>query len=500
MRPDLASIRRDAVVAFVHELVSASLNRQLHSPDKEFVQESLRELVEALERCKRVGVEMPLQLQLDDRVIHYDGDPLEGPSLQAGLLLRRCVERNIAMLSFRPEMTADEANRALDLILLDHNRDALLRDNRDQALKAFGIRNVGFTLNTPADPTDRRSDCDDNAGADADTDAVHQYQDLAEALQTNHMLAYRDLDLAIDEAAGVVERTLAEFEEPSTLLALAAQDDVDRFTVGHSVRVALLALQVSRHLGLDREQLISIGTAALMHDIGKSKIPQEILFKRGHLDDDEWNLMSQHPRLGAQLLLEQHASIDPCTIGAAFCHHMGPHGNGYPRPALPILPSGTSHLIRVCDVFEALTSVRPYKKALTPLEAFSVMFRNPDDFEPDWLRRFARTIGMFPTGTRVMLDDGADGIVLAQSNDPSKPIVRLLAGAEGRPLTADEPDSVVIGTEVGGKTLRIAAVSTHDRIVDVPEFEVSPALTTPHACLSEKLANDAASTGEQPED
>ncbi|MCA8948631.1 MAG: HD domain-containing protein [Planctomycetes bacterium] len=492
MNRDRAAARHAAIVAFVHDLVEVSLNRQLHAPDKDFVQESLRRLIDSLHHCEELGVEMPLQLQLDDRMLHYDGLPLEGPSLQAAHLLRQCRDRGVAMLSFRPQLNVEEANRAFDLLLLDHNRDALRREQRDQALKAFGIRNVGFTLNTPADPTNRRSVY--HLG-DRTASAVHHYQDLAEALQTNHMLAFRDLDLAIDEAAGVVERTLADFEEPSTLLALAAQDDVDRFTVGHSVRVALLALQVSRHLGLDREQLISIGTAALMHDIGKSKVPQEILFKRGHLDEEEWRMMSQHPRLGAQLLLEQHASIDPCTIGAAFCHHMGPHGHGYPRPALPILPSGTSHLIRVCDVFEALTSVRPYKKALTPLEAFAVMFRNPADFEPDWLRKFARTIGMFPTGTRVMLDDGADGVVLAQSNDPSKPIVRLLAGADGTHLADNEPDRIVVGTEIAGKTRRIIAISTHDRVVDVPDFTAAPAPSTPHACLSEQLARDAQRVG-----
>lgn len=483
--------RLDAVTKFAHAFVEVALNRQVHSSQHRFVEESLDRLVRALRTCVDVGVEMPLLLQFDDRVIFHEGVPLESPSLQAGTLLRQCAERGIAMMTFKPHLTAAEVNRAFDLIVVDRNRDALQRQHRDRVLEAFGIRHVGFTLNTPGDPGDRHAAWREDAPPAADAGAVHGYQDLAEALQHNHALAYQDLELAIDEAAGVVERTLDTAEEPSSLLALAALDDVDRFTVGHSVRVALLALQVARDLGLDRDQLVSIGTAALMHDIGKSKVPQEILFKCGHLDDDEWREMAQHPRLGAQLLIEQQASIDPCAIGAAFCHHMAPHGRGYPQPALPILPSGTSHLIRVCDVFEALTSVRPYKQALTPFEAFAVMYRNEEDFEPDWLRVFTRAIGLFPNGTRVTLDDDSSGVILAQSKDPSRPIVRLLTGAAGGSLAADEPDRILVGTEVEGAVRRIRSLMTHERIVDVPEFELDAPLSTPHACLSEKLAHDA---------
>ncbi|MCA8975375.1 MAG: HD domain-containing protein [Planctomycetes bacterium] len=491
MTPAMQARINAAVLEFAHDFVTASQNRRLHAQSSDFVQDSLRDMVRALERCNASGVDMPLKLQLSEHAIHFEGEELTGPSLQAGHLLRQCRERDIAQISFRPGLSAAEVNRCFDLLLLDNNRDALRRSRRDITLCAFGIKNVAFTLGTPADPGDRRAEMP------ADDEALQQYQNLAECLQQNHMLAYRDLELAIDEAAGLVEETLHVLDEPSSLLALATQDDVDRFTVGHSVRVALLALQVARQLGLGREQLVGIGTAALMHDIGKSKVPQEILWKNGKLDQEEWRLMAQHPRLGAELLLEQHASIDPCTIGAAFCHHMSP-GGGYPQAALPIRLSGVSHLIRVCDVFEALTSVRPYKKALIPVEAYAVMFRHESDFHPDWLRAFVRSIGLFPTGTRLVLDDGSEGAVIAQSGDPSRPIVRLLVGPGDTPLAADQPNRIVIGTMVEGEVRRVAAVSTHERCVIIPEFDEGDAvLTTPHACLSPELIEDANRTARE---
>ncbi|MBM4063266.1 MAG: HD domain-containing protein, partial [Planctomycetes bacterium] len=372
------------------------------------------------------------------------------------------------------------------------NRDALARGRRDAVLRALGIRRVGVTLRTPADPGDRRAAVPVGA-------ALHSYQDLAESLHQNHVRAHRDQELAVAEVQGVVERTLEQLEEPSLLLSLAAQDDVDRFTVGHSVRVALLALQVARAAGADRARLVHVGTAALLHDIGKSKVPQEILWKRGRLDEDEWVWMAQHPRLGAHVLLEQHEAVDPSAIGAAFCHHMGAGGAGYPVTAVPVVPSATSRLIRVCDVFEALTSVRPYKRALLPVEAFAVMCRNAADFDAHWLRRFAQVVGLFPTGSRVLLDDGADALVVRQGEAPHRPIVRLLTGPGGAGLPAGAPDLLALGVPCDGVVRRIAAASTHERCTELPEFDQhDPEILTidpAQACLPVRIATDAAAAG-----
>jgi hypothetical protein len=166
---------------------------------------------------------------------------------------------------------------------------------------------------------------------------------------------------------------------------------------------------------------------------------------------------------------------------------MGPHGEGYPEPVLPVRPSGISRLVRVCDVFEALTAVRPYKRALTPIEAYAVMFRNLGDFDPVWLRRFVRTLGLFPTGTRVHLDDGADAVVVAQTDSPQQPSVRLLTGPGGEALPVDHPEVATIGEQLHGKPLRIVGISTHERFLTVPEFDDADAaaIVTQHACLPE---------------
>lgn len=483
-----AQLQRAAVLQFVHALVTATMYRRLFDRSSPFVLEGLREMVQALQTAAACGADMPLRLQLTDDCIHHDGKPLRGPSLQAAALLQACAERQIAQLAFATALTIDEANRCFDLLLLPQNLDALRRDQRDQALLALGIRHVQFGLRTAGDPADRRQEL-------ADASALHRYQDLAATLQQSHALAHRDEKVAVDAVQTAIEKSLPQFDEPSALLALATQDDVDRFTVGHSVRVALLALQVARALGASRDQLVRVGSAALMHDIGKSKVPQEILWKRGRLDAEEWRWMAQHPRLGAQILIEQQDEVDPSAIGAAFCHHLGQHGTGYPKSSLPIVPSGTSRLVRVCDVFEALTSVRPYKRALAPIEAYAVMFRNADDFDAAWLRCFARTLGIFPNGTRVLLDDGAEALVLRQGRTPHEPEVQLLSGPGGHALPPGAPERITIGPQPDGRHRRIATVNTQDRCILVPKFaDADPEYLTvdpSHACLSAHLAGDA---------
>jgi putative nucleotidyltransferase with HDIG domain len=473
-----AQLQRSSVEDFAHALVVAALNCELHAPQSQYVQDALDDLVRALRRTADSGVELPLQLEVSNECLHHAAEPLPRPSLQAGRFLRACVDREIAALTFDRDLSAGEAQHFFDLLLGEQNKEGLSRRNKDRALQALGIRNVGIVSRIPGDPSDRR-----RAVAGEQADLVH-YQDLADCLQQNHARARRDHPLAIDAANGAVERTILHLtNEPSGLLALATQDQIDRFTVGHSVRVGLLALQVARAAGANRDQLVQVGTAALLHDIGKSKVPQEILFKQGRLDEAEWHWMAQHPRLGAQILLEQ-PDLEPSTVGTAFCHHMRPSGEGYPQPALPFQPSSLSRLVRVCDVFEALTSIRPYKRALTPCEAYAVMFRAEDDFDQDWLGFFAHTLGVYPQGTRVLLSDGAEAVVVAQGTLPHLPVVRLLTGAGGADLQAGQPDQLAL--RGGAQSPAVQEVLLHDRSVCVapPDLEDPQILTEPaHHCF-----------------
>ena len=470
-----------AVADFAHALVQASFNRALHARDSDFVRESMQDVVAALGTLSSMGVETPLRLQLDERRIFHDGQPLDGPSLQAATLLAQCAERDIAVIAFDERLDATELNRFFDLLTSPVNVEAFARHNRAAAMCAFDVKHVKVTLRHAADPGDR------SRTLGAPDEALRRYQGLADALQNNHRLALHDHELAFDAAADAVEDSLRPLDEPSLLLSLSMQDDVDRFTIGHSVRVALLALQVARGVGASGDQLVRVGAAALMHDIGKSKVPQEVLFKQGRLTPEEWQAMAEHPRLGAEILLQQREPVDPQTISAAFCHHMTCSGGGYPRTKTPMQPSATSRLIRVCDVFEALTAVRPYKRALTPIEAFAVMRREANDFDPRWLTNAVRVLGLIPNGSRVQLTDGSEGVVVAQTRALLQPKLRLLTGPGGAALPADHPGEVTVGHPFEGQIPMLACVKTADRELPLPDVDsLDPAGNGPtahDACL-----------------
>jgi putative nucleotidyltransferase with HDIG domain len=428
---------------FVHELVVALLNLGMHAPDSQLVRDSLRDVVTTLEDIAGDDTFHVLRLEIAGAQLRACGRDLVAASLQASLLLSLCQQCQVSALRFAPGLGAEEVGRLLTTLLREPDRLLL-----DALLQGGGVRHISVEFASEA----QREDAPACNTAAAPTPGLHGYRQLTAFLHDNHVAAFRGEDLQVARAQGVVEQAISHIEhEPSSLLALASYDDIDSFTVGHSVRVALLALHVARAAGVRQADLVAIGTAALLHDIGKSRVPQAILCKRGPLDDEEWRIMAQHPRLGAEILLEQR-HLDPRAIGAAFCHHMTPDGGGYPTPALPFTPSEVSKLVRVCDVFEALTAVRPYKKALTPVQAYAVMFKNARDFDPNWLRFFARTIGLYPLGTRVILDNGAEASVVAHGNDPERPFVQV-------------KDLVLLG-DTGGARFQVGA--DHDgRIVQI---------------------------------
>ncbi len=388
------------------------------------------------------------------------GNTLLRTTLQATPLLRLLAERGIDALELAPSAEDDEILRFFALLMDPGESAAFAPTNLQPALARLGIHNVGVLVRDGRDAEDGETDA-----------GLTSYQALSGFLQDNHVNAYRGDEIELDQATSVVDRTMALMgRAPSELLALAMHDDIDNFTVGHSVRVTLLALHVARAAGASDRQLTQAGTAALLHDIGKSRIPQDVLFKTGALDDDERRVMAEHARLGGEILLEQDG-VDPIAVGAAFCHHMGPGGSGYPTPALPFEPSGVSKLVRVCDVFEALTAARPYKAPMTPVEAYVIMHRMRDGFDPRWLRFFVRALGLYPIGTRVELDRGEQALVVGTGPSLRQPSIRLLTAEGGGALPADAPTDLIVGEPHEGHVSAIAAVIGADRRVPVDELQ-----------------------------
>ena len=263
---------------------------------------------------------------------------------------------------------------------------------------------------------------------------VNAYHQLMEVVDTSHVLAARgqatDTARTRARAEALVTKDLGRLPE---LLRLSQYPDFDAYTVSHSVRVALLATVTADRLGLSKELMVEIASAALLHDVGKSQIPAEILFKNGPLSADERRVMAGHPRLGAEILLESREA-NPWSVCAAYGHHIRHDRRGYPEVPRWVRLSKATALIQVCDVFEALTAVRPYKPPLPPHQAYAIILRDRDAFDPVALKAFSRAIGLFPPGSRVVLSDGSEGVVVRAGERIERPKVALRRAADGTAL------------------------------------------------------------------
>ena len=485
----------DRASRFTHELVVALLNLELHPPGCQMMRDCLGNMISELSALSAAGAEDPFRISIGDHCLYYQDEMMLGSSLQGGRLIQLCRGRGISCIQFRPGTTADELLTFLILLGDEAAEDRFRPQNIDRTLSTAGISHIDVLF---ADAAPTQGAIGEHPRGVENDRAVLQYQELANCLLDSHIAAFHGQEIQIEKACGLVEAALSQVNAPAGLLALASHDFVDSFTVGHSVRVALLALQVATVGGASRDELVRVGTAALLHDIGKSRIPQEILFKQGLLTEEERQIMSMHPRLGGEVLLEQ-PQLDRTTIGAAFCHHMTPAG-GYPTPALPFEPSGVSKLVRVCDVFEALTSARPYKRSLSPIEAYTAMFRDEGGFDPAWLRFFVHSLGIYPQGTFLVLDTGEVALVTDQGRQPTHPRVQLMTDAGGNALPQSSQQTLLLGEAVDGVVRHVRddadptqhAHSGHDReTVDQPSVDeirgccgqnlLAPETHTPHS-------------------
>ena len=173
--------------------------------------------------------------------------------------------------------------------------------------------------------------------------------------------------------------------------------------------------------------------------------------------------MQRHPVLGGGILLANRDS-DPLAVAAAYGHHCAPGGHGYPRSCDEFHQGVVTRLVRVCDVFEALTAVRPYKPAMSPARAIRTMLAMREGLDEALLGTFVRVVGLHPPGTRVLLDDGSVGRVVSQTDDFHRPLVEVVA-----------VDGVALPLEARRRVdLRVPGEEDPRRVVGpAPELEVS---------------------------
>ncbi len=219
-----------------------------------------------------------------------------------------------------------------------------------------------------------------------------------------------------DGAAQLVEEiTDSISRNPSALISLARLKSADDYTYMHSVAVCAMMIALARQLELDEQQTHSAGIAGLMHDLGKAMMPMEVLNKPGKLTDEEFAIIQSHPEEGYKLLQASNCSSD-IAYDVVLHHHEKIDGSGYPKGLKDKEISLFAKMGAVCDVYDAITSNRPYKAGWCPAESLRRMADwTNSHFDPMVFQAFVKSIGIYPIGSLLMLSSGRLGVVIEQS-------------------------------------------------------------------------------------
>ena len=427
----------DREIAAVRELLRGmSSGRQVYSlypgghPNRGAVARELKELLQVL-RSERPS---------DPVLFVTDGNFYLGPMLLAWesltlyRLARSFADAGVQSLEFLPHVTEEDLDALLRLL----SSEPAARDE----LVGIGVNRAG--------PGVRGEDL--GVGL---TELLRSYAAGLDLLRQTaaRLLAGRPADM--DATVRLTEH-LADLisADPAQALLLTTVKSYDEYTYHHMVNVCCLSLALARALGLSRDHAVALGIGGLLHDVGKVKVPAEILQHDGALDEEQWRLIQRHPVDGAGLVLITSRNAYHPAVSTVLEHHAAFDGSGYPTLSGHRSPSPSARIVSVADCFDAVTSKRAYRKPEERRQALSLLQAGAGRaFDPRIVRTFVRMVGIFPVGSLVQLSTGEVAVVVRNHDELlARPIVRLVLDAKGESAEGEEID--LAGTAQDGEPLR----------------------------------------------
>ncbi|HEX8361490.1 MAG TPA: HD domain-containing phosphohydrolase [Longimicrobium sp.] len=383
------------LTAFAQALATMSLYREGHPARERAVDAAYAGLADLQSASARQFFTF-----LGDEVVH-GSEPLR--ELRGWEWSARLVAAGVQRLELDEEVTRDELEELLEEILarltLSSTDSPETRQLRRSRIR-FG--SVGI-----------RGEVDDTETVTAALD--YSLADEVQAIRWMHDEVERDRPVPLAEAEAVVRSlSVAMHGDSQIILPLLRLRNHDEYTTTHSMNVSVLTMAMAEFLGYPGSDIRAFGVAGLLHDIGKVKIPADILNKPGKLSPEERAIINSHPVEGARIILDSEKSLDMAAV-VAYEHHLMHDGGGYPSLHYCRTCHSASRLAHVCDVYDALRTHRPYRAAWTSAAVLSyIEERAGTEFDPgvahsfirmmrQWEHRFAtledERASVAPTGT-----------------------------------------------------------------------------------------------------
>lgn len=251
---------------------------------------------------------------------------------------------------------------------------------------------------------------------------------------------HANIDARNDIALGATRELLTDLlaslsRNRSALCSLAKLKEKDDYTFTHCVNVALFAITLGKHLGVKDKYLVELGMAGFFHDIGKIFIPSVILNSPDRLTEEQFEKIREHAVLGYNYL-KQYPNLSPLIREGTLDHHERHNGQGYPARKCNKETSLAGRLLAVVDVYDAISSKRCYKNAISPPETLRIMYQcREQDFSPGFVEALIGVLGVYPSGSLVRLSNKYSAVVLEQNEEKTlRPKVVLLVDAFGTRL------------------------------------------------------------------
>ena len=434
-REETANTRRAgrALIVATH---AATRAMKLYPPEHQAVQKALSELAAAAAECRSLDSE--LELRVHGEFIFVNGTRLRldlSNYASFGRVLDLFRSAGVGSLRVLREATPREWFSLLTLLATVGGTGEGDATELVRRLRAAGVDAFEAAAHADEEEEIEEREVAKAAARRTYAQSVALTKDVINSVRMGRVPSARKIKRAVQT---IVDEVLTE---EASLIGLTTLREYDEYTYTHSVNVCIFAVALGKRIGMTKLQLYELGVAALMHDIGKSRVPTDLLQKSTALDEDDWRRITAHPWLGMLTLfqLRGQQELPYRAMVSAHEHHMRRDLTGYPRVIRPRSIAMTSRIVAVADAYDAATSRRSYQtKPYPPSAVLQEMRDNPRrGLDPVVVKAFITLLGIYPSGTLVVLDTFELAVVLAANPNPemlSRPRVVVVSDGRGNLL------------------------------------------------------------------